>query len=408
MTLSRRNVFANGVAMLAASSIPCPAVAKAAPSLHQRLICLDTHLDTPASLARPGWDMMQRHDQDFTQVDYPRMVEGGLDGGFFAIYTPQGPLTPEGMAAARDAALLRAVEIREMMAAHPRQFELALVAEDAARIAAAGKRIVYQSIENAYPLGEDISLLNLFHKLGVRMLGFIHFKNNQFGDSATDAPQWNGLSSKGRELAALGNDLGMVLDASHASDAVFDQLMEISRSPIILSHSGCRAVFDHPRNIDDARIKKLAAAGGTIQINSYNTYLITVPPNPERDKARAALGQKTRSLAGLTPTQKAAVMQEVARERRELETRYPEPRATFEMYMNHVTHALDLVGPEHVGVGCDWDGGGGVTGMEDVAAIPKITERLVKLGYTEKQLTGFWGGNALRVLKAAHEARKTT
>jgi membrane dipeptidase len=408
MTLSRRNVLACGAAVLATPSIPGPATAKPAPSLHQRLICLDTHLDTPSSLARPGWDMMQRHvrDQDFTQVDYPRMVEGGLDGGFFAIYTPQGPLTPDGMAAARDAALLRAVQIRELVAAHPRQFELALVAEDAARIAASGKRIVYQSIENAYPLGEDISLLNLFHKLGVRMLGFIHFKNNQFGDSATDTPQWNGLSPKGRALAALGCDLGMVLDASHASDAVFDQLMEISRSPIILSHSGCRAVFDHPRNIDDDRIKKLAAAGGTIQINSYNSYLITVPPNPERDKARAALGQKTRGLSGLTPAEQSAGMRDVARERREIEARYPEPRATFEMFMSHVTHALDLVGPEHVGVGCDWDGGGGVAGMEDVTAIPKITERLVKLGYTEKQLAGFWGGNALRVLKAAHEARK--
>ena len=409
MTLSRRKVLAGGAGVLAVSSIRGPSMAKPAPSLHQRLICLDTHLDTPSSLAKPGWDMMHRHvrDQDFTQVDYPRMVEGGLDGGFFAIYTPQGPLTPDGMAAARDAALLRAVQIRELVAAHPRQFELALAAEDAARIAAAGKRIVYQSIENAYPLGEDIGLLNLFHKLGVRMLGFIHFKNNQFGDSATDTPQWNGLSPKGRALAALGNDLGMVLDASHASDAVFDQLMEISRSPIILSHSGCRAVFDHPRNIDDDRIRKLAAAGGTLQINSYNAYLITVPPNPERDKARAALGQKTRSLAGLTPAQQSEGMRDAARERREIEARYPEPRATFEMYMSHVTHALDLVGPEHVGVGCDWDGGGGVTGMEDVAAIPKITERLIKLGYDEKQLAGFWGGNALRVLKATHEARKT-
>jgi len=402
MTLSRRTVLASALA----SGISLPAVA--APSLHQRLICLDTHLDTPSSLARPGWDMMQRHNRahDFTQVDYPRMVEGGLDGGFFAIYTPQGPVTPEGMTAARDAALLRAMEIRELVAAHPRQFELAFTAEDAARIAALGKRIVYQSIENAYPLGEDISLLGLFHKLGVRMLGFIHFKNNQFGDSATDKPQWNGLSPRGRELAALGNDLGMILDASHASDAVFDQLMEISRTPIILSHSGCRAVFGHPRNIDDARIKKLAAAGGTIQINSYNSYLIDVPPNPERDKARAALGQKMRNLADLTPAQRTAVMREVAQGRKEIEDRYPEPRATFDMYMQHVTHALDLVGPDHVGVGCDWDGGGGVTGMEDVAAIPKITERLVKLGYTQAQLTAFWGGNALRVLKAAHEARK--
>ena len=394
---------------LAATSIPALAKTDDARALHRRLICLDTHLDTPASLARPGWDMMQRHSRndDFTQVDYPRMVEGGLDGGFFAIYTPQGPLDAAGMMAARDAALLRAMEIREMVAAHPKQFELAFVAEDAARIAASGKRIVYQSIENSYPLGDDITLLRVFYRLGVRMVGFIHFKNNQFGDSATDKPEWNGLSPKGRELASLAGDLGMVLDASHASDDVFDQMMAISRSPIILSHSGCRAVFNHPRNIDDARIKKLAAAGGTIQINSYNSYLIEVPPNPERDKARAALGQKRRDVSAMTPREAAAAMREAARDMKEIEARYPEPRATFDMYMQHVTHALDLVGPDHVGVGCDWDGGGGVAGMEDVAAIPKITERLVKLGYSETQLAGFWGGNALRVLKAAHEARKT-
>jgi membrane dipeptidase len=402
-------VMMNGAALAAAPSALAQNSSTLHPkALHKSLICLDTHLDTPASLARPGWDMMQRHarDADFTQVDYPRMVEGGLDGGFFAIYMPQGPLTPEGMQAARDAALMRAMEIRELVAAHPDKFELAFTADDAARIAAKKKIIVYQSIENSYPLGEDITLLRSFYRLGVRMVGFIHFKNNQFGDSATDKPQWNGLSPKGRELAALAGDLGMVLDASHASDLVFDQILELSRAPIILSHSGCRAVYDHPRNIDDARIKKLAAAGGTIQINSYNAYLIDVPPNPERDKARGPLMQKLRNLEGLTSAQRAATMREVAQGIKALDTRYPEPRATFETYMSHVTHALDLVGPEHVGIGCDWDGGGGVAGMEDVTSLPKITERLVKLGYTESQLVGFWGGNALRVLKAAQDAKK--
>jgi len=404
MTISRRAMI--GTAALAGLSAACPV--RAQTGMHQRLLCLDTHLDTPASLARPGWDMMKRHsrDTDLTQVDYPRMVEGGLDGGFFAIYTPQGPLDAPGMLAARDAALLRAMEIRELVAAHPGQFELAFVAEDAPRIAASGKRIVYQSIENASPLGDDVSLLRVFYRLGVRMVGFIHFKNNQFGDSATDKPQWNGLSPKGRELAALGNDLGMVLDASHASDDVFDQMMELSRAPIILSHSGCRAVHNHPRNIDDDRIKKLAAKGGTIQINSYNAYLIDVPPNPERDKTVAALRQKLRPSPNQTAAEAEAARRELVKGMNEIDARYPEPRATFDMYMSHVTHALDLVGPDHVGVGCDWDGGGGVTGMEDVTAIPKITERLVKLGYTESQLSNFWGGNALRVLKTAHEARK--
>ncbi|MEY4966332.1 MAG: hypothetical protein RL274_1915 [Pseudomonadota bacterium] len=404
MELSRRTALVNGAAALAV----LPAHARPS-ALHRRLICLDTHLDTPADLARPGWDMTARHthDTDMTQVDAPRMADGGLDGGFWAIFTPQGPLDAAGMMAARDAALLRAAQIREMVAAHPRTFELAVVAEDAARIAASGKIIVYQSIENAYPLGEDISLLRSFYKLGVRMVGPVHFRNNQFGDSATDKKLWNGLSPKGRELAALANDLGVVLDASHASDDVFDQMRETSRAPIIMSHSGCKSVFDHPRNIDDARIKKLAATGGSIQINSYNAYLIAVPANPERDKARRALYDRLDNIAGMTPAQASAAVREVAAGVKVLNAQYATPRASIDDFMKHVTHALDLVGPDHVGIGCDWDGGGGVTGMEDVAAIPKITDRLVKLGYTEAQLSAFWGGNVLRVLKAAHEARKT-
>ena len=404
MALSRRTVLVNGAIALAV----LPAHARPS-ALHQRLICLDTHLDTPADLARPGWDVTARHthDTDMTQVDVPRMADGGLDGGFWAIFTPQGPLDVAGMTAARDAAFLRAVQIREMVAAHPDIFELALVADDAARIADKGKIVVYQSIENAYPLGEDVSLLRGFYRLGVRMVGPVHFRNNQFGDSATDKKLWNGLSPKGRELAVLANDLGMVLDASHASDDVFDQMLEMSHAPIILSHSGCKSVFDHPRNIDDARIKKLAAAGGTIQINSYNAYLINVPPNPERDKARRALFDRLDGLDSMTPSQAAAAVRGVAADVKALNAKYATPRATIDDFMAHVTHALNLVGPEHVGIGCDWDGGGGVTGMEDVAAIPQITDRLVKLGYTETQLSAFWGGNVLRVLKAAHEARKT-
>jgi membrane dipeptidase len=407
MDLSRRAVIVNGVAGLALA----PGLAKAATdarALHKRLICMDTHLDMPANLARPGWNVMDRHDVDldFTQVDYPRMVEGGLDGGFFSIYTPQAPVTPEGMNAMRDAAFLRAAEIREMVAAHPQQFELAFVPEDAARIAAKGKIIVFQSIENSGILGNDVTLLRSFYKLGVRMAGPIHFLNNQLGDSATDKKQWGGLSPLGKDFVKEANDLGIVLDASHSSDDVFDQMMDLSRTAIICSHSGCRAIHDHPRNLDDARIKRLAAAGSTIQINSYNEYLVTVPPNPDRDKARRAAFGKMRNLGSMPPEQAAAAMRAVAAEMKAVDKQYPIPRADFEEYMKHVTHALDLVGPDHVGVGADWDGGGGVTGMNDVTAIPKITERLVKAGYTEAQLSNFWSGNALRVLGKAHEARR--
>jgi len=406
MKITRRDLIASGAALAVAPGFARAAVD--ARALHKKLICIDTHLDMPANLARPGWNVMEKHSfaEDFTQVDYPRMIEGGLDGGFFAIYTPQAPVTPEGMSAMRDAAFLRAAEIREMVAGHPGQFELAFVPEDAARIAAKGKIIVFQSIENSGILGNDVTLLRSFYKLGVRMAGPIHFLNNQLGDSATDKKQWGGLSPLGKDFVKEANDLGIVLDASHSSDDVFDQMMDLSRAPIICSHSGCRAVHDHPRNLDDARIKRLAAAGSTIQINSYNEYLVTISPDAERDAARRAARAAMRNIADMTPAQATAAVRVAAAAEREVDRKYPIPRANFDEYMKHVMHALDLVGPDHVGVGADWDGGGGVVGMEDVSALPQITERLVKAGYTEAQMANFWSGNALHVLGKAHDARK--
>ncbi|HEX3485875.1 MAG TPA: membrane dipeptidase, partial [Micropepsaceae bacterium] len=292
-------VFGAGLAVLFLAATP-PSFAA-----DTRIIRLDSHLDTPMNFARPGWDIMDAHsfDSDLSQVDYPRMVKGGLDGGFFAIYTPQGPRTPVGFAAARDAALKRAVEIHEMVARHSDTFALATRADDAARIAASGKRIVYMSMENSYPLGKDLTLLKTFYELGVRMAGPVHFTNNDLADSATDpkGPEWHGLSPLGKEFVAEANRLGIILDASHASDDVFDQMLALSAAPIILSHSSARAVFNHPRNIDDARIQKLAAAGGVIQINSYSEYLVTTPDIPARNTAMRALGMKYgpfRTLAG--------------------------------------------------------------------------------------------------------------
>jgi membrane dipeptidase len=382
----------------------------AARALHEQLLCLDTHLDTPMTFARPGWDMMKRHsvEADFSQVDYPRMVEGGLDGGFFAIYTPQGPLTPEGMMAARDYALVRAAAIREMVAKNAAHFELAFVPADAAHIAAKKKRVVFQSIENSYPLANDVTLLRSFYALGVRMAGPVHFANNQLGDSATDpkGKTWNGLSPMGHDFVALANELGIILDASHSSDDVFDQMVAQSKVPIILSHSGCRAVHDHPRNIDDDRLKRLATTGGVIQINSYNSYLVTVPPNPDRDKAQTAVFASLRGLYSLSPADATKAVATAAARMREIRSRYPEPRATFDDYMAHMLHALKLVGPDHVGIGADWDGGGGVIGMEDCASDWKITARLLKEGYKEDDLQKIWSGNALRLMQTVQDARK--
>jgi membrane dipeptidase len=398
----------NGAALGLAGSLAGPALGQSSATVHRRLLTLDTHLDAPTNFGRTGWDIMDRHggEVDSTQLDYPRMVQGGLDGGFFVIYTPQGPDTPDGHLAMRDAAFARAAEIREMVAANPARFELAFTPDDAARIAAAGKRIVYQSLENCAVIGMDVSLMRVFYRLGVRMAGPIHFRNNQLGDSATDTKKWNGLSPLGRDFVAQCNDLGIVIDQSHASDDVFDQMLDLSRAPIICSHSGCRAVFDHPRNLDDGRIKRLAAAGSTIQINSYNEYLVAVPPNPDRQRAIAAARAAGRAPEGANARQVAAAMRAQTAAIKAIDEKFPIPRASFEDFIKHTTHALDLVGPDHVGVGPDWDGGGGVTGMEDVSSLPRITERLLKLGYTEAQLGQFWGGNVLRVLGAAQKARK--
>lgn len=373
--------------------------------LHEQMLVLDTHLDTPANLVQPGWNIADRHSvaQDGSQVDLPRMLEGGLDGGFWAIYTAQGPRTRQGFEAARDQALIRALAIRELAARDPRHFELALTSSDAARIAAAGKRIVYLSIENGYPLGLDASLLRTFHALGVRLFGPVHFRNNDLGDSATDpTPEWHGLSPLGKRLVADANRLGIVLDASHASDDVLDQMLELSRTPVMLSHSGCRAVFDHPRNVDDDRLRQLAAKGGVIQMNSLSGYLTAIPPNPRRDQALAALNAKFGPEGSLS-TQQAA---ELRRARRAIEKQYPSQRATFEDFMKHVLHALRVVGPEHVGIGADWDGGGGVTGLDDVASLPKITARLLQEGYSPADIEKIWSGNALRVLAAAEAYAK--
>lgn len=367
-------------------------------ALHERLLVLDSHMDTPRQLSRPGWSILQRHGpEDLSQVDLPRMREGGLDGGFWAVYTPQGNLDEAGMARASDQGLATLARIRDMLARNPDDFALALTPEDAPRIAAEGKRVVYISMENAEPLTSDPRLLNTYQRQGLRMLGLVHSANNHVADSATAIPQWHGLSPVGRELVQRANCLGVLLDASHASDQVFDQLLAQSRAPIIVSHSSSRAINPHPRNLDDARMRRLAESGGVIQVNTYGGYLIPQPPNPQREKALKPLFERLRLMPALQP----AAFAELSAQIREVQQRYPSPQATFADFMRHLLHALEQVGPLHVGIGADWDGGGGVQGLEDVSQLPKITEALLQAGYSEADIGHIWSGNLLRVLGAA-------
>jgi len=371
--------------------------------IHESLLTLDTHLDTPANFGRPGWDILDRHDaiKDGSQIDYPRMVEGGLDGGFFAIFTSQGPRTPEATRAARDAALIRGVEIREMVAKHGDKFALALKADDAAPIAASGKRVVFMSIENSYPIDGDVTLLSSFYALGVRISGLAHFKNNDMADSSTDKPEWHGLSPLGKQFVVEANRLGVVLDGSHSSDEVLDQLIALSKTPVILTHSGAKAVFNHPRNVDDARINALADSGGVIQVDAYSSYLIDTPKNPDREAAMAALMAKVGARNKMTEEQRAAFMAE----RNAIDAKWPVTKATFQDFMNHLNHALKVAGVDHVGIGIDFDGGGGVVGLNDASDYWKISKALLDEGYTKSDLEKIWSGNVLRLLRAAEAAK---
>lgn len=379
-------------------------IPKAIKTLHDGFLTLDTHLDTPEHFARQGWSMIDRHavTEDGTQVDLPRMKAGGLDGGFFVIYTGQGELTAEGYRKARDFALNRATEIREMVAAHPDQFELAYTAEDAARINKAGKVFVFQSIENSWPIGEDLTLLQTFYATGVRMAGPVHFRNNQFADSSTDPKGkiWHGYSPLGLRWLAEANRLGILVDVSHASDDIVDQSVALSKAPIIASHSGAKAIFDHPRNLDDGRIKKIADSGGAVCINSV--YLkASEQPSPELMAALKALGPMDDDA---TEAQVKARMVKMAA----LKAQYTfPPRANFEIFMASMLHTLKIAGPKAVCIGADWDGGGGVEGLEDVADLPKITARLKAEGYSDADIQAIWSGNVLRLIAGAQAYAKS-
>ncbi|WBX85987.1 dipeptidase [Sphingosinicella microcystinivorans] len=366
-----------------------------AETLHQRTLTLDTHLDTPMHFARPGWSFGDRHsyDTDLVQVDLGRMDAGDLDGGFFVIYTEQGPVTPEGFAKAKAFALGRADLIRATLAKFPDRIRLISTAADAKRMDAEGKRFGWLSIENSYPLGEDLSLLEDFYRLGVRMAGPVHSKNNQFADSATDTPKWNGLSPLGRQWVAEANRLGIVIDASHSSDAAFDQMLALSKTPLVLSHSGSKTIWDNPRNLDDARIRKLAEAGGVICVTTV--FLATMNFTPERN----ALFAQLERIGTMTPEEQA----ELTRETRALDAVQPIQNTDFEAFMKSLLHVIEVAGVDHVGIGADWDGGGGVKGLEDIGGLPKVTERLRAEGFSDADIEKIWSGNVLRLLRLAEE-----
>jgi membrane dipeptidase len=372
--------------------------------VHERLFTIDTHCDTPtARLVRPGWKFGERHAyaEDRSQCDLPRMRDGGLDAMVFAVYVGQAGRGPDALAVAHEVALRCFERTQAVVREHAVECGLALRAEDGPRLKAAGKRAIYLSIENAYSLGRDVGHVAKFHALGVRMLGLTHMLNNDVADASTDprGPEWGGLSPLGREIVAECNRLGIVLDASHASDDALRDLLEVSRAPVVLSHSGPRAACDHPRNVGDDLLRALAAKGGVIHINALPVSLRDDPGNGRT----AAIAEVLLRYRDAIPTEAMRAAED--RDYDVVCARHPNPEVSLDDVIRHIEHAVAVAGIDHVGIGFDFDGGGGgVAGLQDVSDYPNVTRALLARGWSEPDLAKLWGENTLRVLRAAEGA----
>ena len=388
-------------------------------SIHEKVITLDTHIDfAPADLVGER-NYTQRLD---TQFNLPNMIDGGLDGLFFVVYVGQTRETqnPEALkASGYERAYGLAVE--KFDAVHhftseiaSDKIELALDAADVRRLGSQGKKIALIGVENGYPLGEDIARVKEFYDRGARYLSLTHNGHNQLADSHTgerDGWKWNGLSPLGKEVIAEMNRLGIMIDVSHASKEAMMQTAALSKAPIIASHSSARALCDVSRNMDDEQLLALKKSGGVMQIVAYGGFVKTTKPDSSDRKGALAAARREFSLPDASgPGQHArfqAALKALPAETRlqyenklaEIDQQHPgDPPATVKDFVDHIDHAVKLIGIDHVGISSDFDGGGGVIGWNDASETFNVTLELVRRSYTEAQIEKLWGGNLLRVV----------
>ena len=374
--------------------------------IHHRILTLDTHADTPLRMIQPGFDMAERHDPKETgsKVDYPRMIEGGLDAIFFAAFVAQDIRNDTGNTRAKALCLQMIDSIIVSTQRNNAIVGLALNPDDAYTLEKAGKRAIYIGIENGYPIGKDLSNVELYFDKGVRYITLVHSSNNDLADSATDpdGTEHGGISAFGAEVVKEMNRLGIMVDVSHGNDSVFYDAIELSKAPIIASHSNARAVTKHDRNMTDEMLQLMAKNGGVVQLTMLANYLREAPPNPARDSAEATLRANMKPINEMTPEERTALRQAF----RSLDDKYPAPPATVKHVVDHIDHIVKIAGIDHVGIGCDFDGGGGIEGVFDASEVMNITIELVKRGYSEEDIRKIWGGNLIRVFKEVQEIAK--
>ncbi len=371
--------------------------------LHKEAVTLDSHVDTPLRLVNGKYNFAERHNAFITRskIDLPRMLEGQLDAVFMAAYVSQGPLTDSGFVKAENRALKLISKIKETIEENPDKLMFAFSSGDLMKGVKQNKTAVYIGIENGHVLGDKIENLYRFYDLGSRYVTLCHVKNNLICDSSNDenGPMHNGLSDYGRELVSEMNKIGMMIDVSHMSDKSFYDVIELSKTPVIASHSCARAVCDNPRNMTDDMIKKLAENGGVIQVCLYEEYVKKGSKNKERDSARKALRKKYASWNSLSEEKR----EEFSKEWYDLDSRFVKSGATVSDLVDHIDHIVRIAGIDHVGIGSDFDGGGGLQDCYDVSQLINITAELVERGYSDEEVKKIWSGNFMRVFKSVED-----
>lgn len=384
--------------------------------IHERVVTLDTHADINTA----NFTVDNNYTMDLnTQVTLPRMQQGGLDVAWFIVYTGQGELTEEGYAAAHANAMDKFSAINRLSKEiAPDTIELAYTSDDVRRIIADGKKVAMIGIENAYPLGLDITNIKKFHELGGRYMSLAHNGHSQFADSNTGEADgvWlhNGLSELGRQAIVEMNRWGIMIDISHPSTAANRQTIELSVAPVIASHSSARGLYDHSRNLNDEELMAVKANGGVVQAVAFRGY---VDGDKHRLNREALLRLQTSiaeslgyelldapALRELDETARAAYDSRMAEinllAAPRIATEVDQAAAPVDVkdFVDHIDYMVNLIGIEHVGISSDFDGGGGVTGWNDASETFNVTLELVRRAYTEEQIAALWSGNLLRVL----------
>ncbi len=371
---------------------------KKANKIHASILTVDTHCDTPMSFSDPDFDLGVRHNEGC--VDFPKMIEGGLHAEFFAVFIGQGPRNDSSFNVVHHKALETFNAIHRNVEKNANVAELAYTVADAYRIRKSGKIAAFIGLENGYPIGMNLSRVKQYYDLGARYITLAHTKNNDICDSSTDPAgmENNGLSSLGVQVVKEMNRLGMMVDISHISDKSFFDVLKTTTAPVIASHSSCRALCGSPRNLTDNMLLALKDNGGVIQICILSNYLKTPEPNSELDTKLKDLQDKYGDYNALPEDSKKVVRIKY----REIQKKYA-VSATVKDVVDHIDHAVQVLGIDHVGIGTDFDGGGGVDGCRSAAEMKNITIELLRRGYSKGEITKIWGGNVMRVLRKVEE-----